>query len=116
MQKIRHQVKKQYADLHTSDPSSSTEISVSYDGSWLTRGHTSKYGVGCIIYVLTGYVLDYAVLSKYCKSCTYAVRDLDENSPEFSIWMEGHKDFCQKNHTASSNAMETFAAAQIWQR
>lgn len=30
--------------------------------------------------------------------------------------MEGHKNLCSKNHTASSNAMEMFAAAQIWNR
>lgn len=44
-------------------------IAVSYDGSWLTRGHTSFVGIGCVIDILTGYVLDAHVMSSYCLVC-----------------------------------------------
>ncbi|GFY06771.1 hypothetical protein TNCV_2203041 [Trichonephila clavipes] len=35
------------------------DIGVSYDGSWLIRGHTSNIGVGCVIDLLTGFVINY---------------------------------------------------------
>jgi FKBP-type peptidyl-prolyl cis-trans isomerase (trigger factor) len=37
------------------------DISVSYDGTWMKRGFTSKFGVGVAIDVLTGLVVDYEV-------------------------------------------------------
>ena len=30
------------------------DISVSFDGIWLTRGHSSHIGVGCVVDLLTG--------------------------------------------------------------
>ena len=44
-------------------------IAVSYDGTWHTRGHSSKVGVVCAIDLLTGICIDYHVLSKYCQKC-----------------------------------------------
>ncbi|GFV23431.1 uncharacterized protein TNCV_4781431 [Trichonephila clavipes] len=41
------------------------DVSVSYDGTWQKRGHTSNLGLGIIIDVLSGLVLDFEVLSKY---------------------------------------------------
>ncbi|GFW83858.1 uncharacterized protein TNCV_1491991 [Trichonephila clavipes] len=35
------------------------DISVSFDGSWLTCGHTSLIGIACVIDILTGYVIDF---------------------------------------------------------
>ena len=46
------------------DPTASTDhlcITVSFDGSWHKRGHTSMYGVAAVIDVLTGLVVDYVV-------------------------------------------------------
>ena len=39
------------------------DIDVSYDGSWHTRGHTSKSGIGCIIDNKTVLVVDFQCLS-----------------------------------------------------
>ena len=33
-------------------------IAVSYDGIWLTREHQSHIGIGCVIDVLTGLVIE----------------------------------------------------------
>ncbi|GFU79078.1 uncharacterized protein TNCV_304491 [Trichonephila clavipes] len=41
-----------------------TDLSVSFDGTWLTRGHTSLIGVECVIDMLTGYVVDFEVMKK----------------------------------------------------
>ena len=40
--------------------------SVSFDGSWMTRGHKSLYRIGCVVDVMTGLVIDLAVLALYC--------------------------------------------------
>lgn len=91
-------------------------ISVSFDGTWLTRGHTSQIGVGCIIDLLTGYVVDYEVLLKRCTECEQAKASLMENSPEFDVWFQGHKKVCSINHSGSSGAMEVEAALKLWKR
>ena len=46
------------------------DVTVSFDGTWHKRGFTSNYGVGIVIDAMTGFVLDYTVLSKYCQACT----------------------------------------------
>lgn len=92
------------------------DLTVSYDGSWMTRGHSSLLGVGCVIDVRTGYVIDFEIMSKYCHECVLTKIDLGEDSLEFDIWMEGHKSKCQKNHSGSSGAMEMAAAVEIWRR
>lgn len=45
-------------------------IGVGYDGTWLTRGHKSHIGTGFVIDMETGFVLDYEVLSNFCKACS----------------------------------------------
>lgn len=59
------------------------DISVSYDGTWHKRGHTSLYGIGIVIDVLTGLIIDYEVLSKYCVECASASNELGKESAEF---------------------------------
>ncbi|GFT04637.1 uncharacterized protein TNCV_334011 [Trichonephila clavipes] len=48
------------------------DISVSFDGSWLTRVHTSLIGIACVIDILTGYVIDFEVMCKVCRNCSVA--------------------------------------------
>ena len=43
------------------------DIAVSFDGSWMTRGHKSHIGVGFVIDCETGFILDYQVLSNICR-------------------------------------------------
>ena len=40
------------------------DLTVSYDGSWMKRGHNSSYGIGCVIDTVTGLVLDLTVLMR----------------------------------------------------
>ena len=44
-------------------------IDFSFDGTLQRRGHVSHYGVGAVVEILTGYVVDYHVLSTYCHQC-----------------------------------------------
>ncbi|GFU36845.1 uncharacterized protein TNCV_3727091 [Trichonephila clavipes] len=92
------------------------DLSVSFDGTWLTRGHTSLIGVGCVIDMLTGYVVDFEVMSKVCRHCSVAKNKLGQSSAEFSIWYEGHKSECDVNHLGSSTSMEMEAALTLWKR
>ncbi|GFV65131.1 uncharacterized protein TNCV_152591 [Trichonephila clavipes] len=114
----RNIVRKQHLDLNDEEKKETgvLDITVSFDGSWQKRGYESLYGIGVVIDLLPGLVIDYEILSKYCTECTNAVRDLSFDNPDFAIWYEGHKSECQVNHTCSSSSMEMEAAAIMWQR
>ena len=75
------------------------DITVSFDGTWAKKGHTSLFGIVFVISVDTGEVLDYHVLSKFCKSC--------------SVW-EAKKD--DDPFKYSSPAMEAEGALILWSR
>ncbi|GFX84806.1 uncharacterized protein TNCV_125741 [Trichonephila clavipes] len=92
------------------------DITVSYDGTWQKRGHSSMYGIGIVIDILTGLIVDYEILSKYCSECTTAKRDLGENSAEYSIWCKSHQEECSENYVGSSNATEIKAVEILWKR
>lgn len=110
---VREAVKKEYG---ATDNREIVDIGVSYDGTWLTRGHTSNVGIGCVIDLLTGFVIDYEVMSKRCDECQHTKHALGENSAEFNIWYAGHRDSCSVTHVGSSGSMEVSAAVKIWQR
>lgn len=118
LQVSRDLVRKTYFEQNSlqEDSDAIIDITVSYDGTWQKRGHTSLYGIGAVIDIATGVVLDYEVLSKYCPECTSAARDLHEKSAEFEIWQRGHKSCCQNNFDGSSCSMEMCAALILWKR
>lgn len=92
-------------------PSSPNNITVVYDGTWLTRGHSSHIGVGCIIEFYTGLVLDCTVLSNFCLGCC---QQPAESDPNFVTWAEKHQ--CQKNTDVGSGQMEVEAALTLFRR
>lgn len=113
-EKTLQAVRKAYVEL---DPSLAKveilDVKVTYDGSWHTRGHSSNVGIGIVIDVLTGLVLDYVVLSKYCTWCSLAEKRFGDKKTEFDEAMKIHKETekCEKNFYGSSNMMEVDAAA-----
>ncbi|GFX88941.1 uncharacterized protein TNCV_2576481 [Trichonephila clavipes] len=66
--------------------------------------------------MLTGYVVDFEVMSKVCRHCSVAKNKLGQSSAKFSIWYEGHKSECDINHLGSSTSMEMEAALTLWKR
>lgn len=117
LKRARIEVIKAYSEIEGSlDHEGPMNIAVSYDGSWQKRGFTSKYGIGCIIEVITGLVVDYEVLSKYCRVCERKRTEINEESDEFEEWYLTHKHQCQANYEGSSPAMETEAAKRLWKR
>ena len=75
-------------------------LDVSYDGIWKKRGFQSPFGVGFMIDTLTGLVIDYAVLSKYCFECEQVGKQL--SGEELEMWKQLHVDQCAINHTGST--------------
>ena len=74
------------------------DLAVSYDGSWMRRGHNSKYGLGCVIEIETGLVLDFVVMSSYCHSCASAVAHYGGgNTEEYKTWKDSHTN-CNTNY------------------
>ncbi|GFU01542.1 uncharacterized protein TNCV_654951 [Trichonephila clavipes] len=108
---VRSQVKSAYQSN-----SVITDIDVTFDGTWLTRGHSSQIGVGCVIDLLTGFVMDFEIMPKRCIEFEHAKSGLGENSAEFHVWYESRISSCAINHIGSSCAMEQEAALKLWQR
>ena len=83
------------------------DITVSFDGTWHIKGHF-------VINTLSGLVLDYVVLSKYCAECQLVGDKL--TGEEKRLWLEAHHTVCDRNHLGSSGAMETAGAKLLWSR
>ena len=105
-------LKAAHVDL---DPDFDGCITVSFDGSWHKRGHTSKYGLGVVIDALTGLVIAHEVLSKYCHAYNWNKTVLGEHSVQFLEWQASHND-CSVNYSGSSKAMEVEVAIRLWKR
>lgn len=94
-------------------------ISVSFDGSWLTRGHKSLVGIGCVIDMLTGLVLDVHVLNMHCTVCARTGEWIRKETPQnFEKWLADHKasGLCATNYQGTSGMMEVKAAEVLWSR
>ena len=87
------------------------DIPVSFPGLWQKRGHSSHNDVASVIDLLTGFALDFEVLSNYCSKCKIA-----EGMPDDSDWKEKHRANCPKNFDGTSNAMEAECAERLWKR
>ncbi|GFV90724.1 uncharacterized protein TNCV_2224401 [Trichonephila clavipes] len=88
---------------------------VTVDATWLTRGHSSQIGVGCVIDLLIGFVMDFEIVSKRCIECEHAKSGLGQHSAEFHMWYEGHISSCVIYYIISSCAIEQEAALKLWQ-
>ncbi|GFU28516.1 uncharacterized protein TNCV_467531 [Trichonephila clavipes] len=90
---VRSQVKSAYQSN-----SVITDIDVTFDGTWVTRGHSFQIGVGYEIDLLAGLVMDFEILSKRCIECNHPKSGLEENSAEFHVWYECHISPCAVNN------------------
>ncbi len=107
-------IKEKYADIGVlPDANNVLDISVSFDGSWQRRGHSSHNGLGVAIDLLTGLPVDFEVLSNFCHKCLEAP---EKDDPLYKEWYNHHKDKCNKNYAGSSNSMEQQCAKVIWER
>ena len=66
------------------DPNGIIPIIVSYDGTWYRRGHSSHHGVGVVIELHTGLVIDTYVVINYCAKCSVSMPATSD--PTYSDW------------------------------
>ncbi len=108
----REILKDAYAEVGVNeDKDGILDVSVSYDGTWQKRGHTSHNGAACTIDLLTGLPIDFEVLSNYCSKCSSTADEKKDQE-----WVEKHAPNCSKNFNGTSGAMEVAAAERLWKR
>ena len=84
----------------TLDSSDVLDISISFDDTWLTRGHSSHIGVGCVVDLLAGLCLDAHVMCTYCHVCeTTSKKIYKDTYLEYAGWLVQHLPKCEKNLT-----------------
>ncbi|GBN37495.1 hypothetical protein AVEN_103721-1 [Araneus ventricosus] len=75
----------------------SSDIMVSGDGTWKTRGHSSLVGVCTVIGPEIGKVIDIDVMSSYCKSCEVSKKLYsDKSKSSYQQWQSDHAKSYQK--------------------
>lgn len=116
LEEARNCVRNHHKKINSVTEDDVINISVSYDGTWHKRGFTSNYGVGCVIDMDTGFIIDYCILSKFCRNCSMTKQQLGEDSAEYYFWNIGHKSDCEMNYEGSSPNMEVTAAETLWKR
>ena len=94
------------------------DIAVSFDGTWAKRGHTSLYGVVFVLSVDMGEVLDYHIMSKFCKACSMWESKKESDPQKYNEWKIQHlqSNDCTINFEGSSPAMEMEGAIINWSR
>lgn len=108
MSQCARKVEALYEDLCFGHKSN---IAVCYDGTWMTRGHSSHIGVGAVVELFTGYVLDYVVLSNFCLGCKNGPKP---DSEGYSKWKESHQ--CHINTESKAGQMEVEAGLILFER
>ena len=88
-------------------------IDIGYDGSWHRRGFSSHYGIGVIIELNTGLVLDVHVMINLCLICQKGPKTTDDN---YDQWFNEHKSICTRNHTGSASSMEFEVVSVLFSR
>lgn len=73
---------------------------MSFDGTWMTRGHKSHIGIRFIIDINTGTVVDFEVLSNFCYICKMEERKGKKKDHS-----------CVKDFDGKSGSMEAEASA-----
>jgi putative NIF3 family GTP cyclohydrolase 1 type 2 len=99
------------------NPNFNGNIAVSFDGTWHTRGHSSKTGVACVIDLLTGVCIDWHVMSKFCQKCEKEGAKMKAvGQMAYNQWWNDHQEDCSKNFEGSSGMMEVDGALELWKR
>jgi hypothetical protein len=91
------------------------DIAVTMDGTWMRRGHVSKFGARSVISVDNGKFLDTEVCSKFCHACPQYFKD-NKKSTIYKEWYAKHKSNCAVNFEGTSGGMEVAEALKIFSR
>ncbi|GFX58321.1 uncharacterized protein TNCV_205081 [Trichonephila clavipes] len=104
----------QSAALEEVTLTNSSDIIISGDETWKTRGYSSRVGVCAVIGDKTGKCNDAEVMSSFCKGCDSWKRR--KGSPAYKTRKILHVKECLKNHNGSAGMMETVGMVRIFQR
>ncbi|GFW25467.1 uncharacterized protein TNCV_3721951 [Trichonephila clavipes] len=102
----------QSAALEEVTLANSSDIIISGDGTWKTRGYSSRVGVWAVIGDKTGKCIDAEKMSSFCKGCDSWKRR--KGSPAYKKWKILHVKECLKNHNGSADMMETVGMIRIY--
>ncbi|XP_059158376.1 uncharacterized protein LOC131942490 [Physella acuta] len=81
------------------------------------HGHKSLIGLGSVIEVQTGLVLDVHVTSLHCQTCATTGEKMKVNKAEYEVWLAHHKENgCTVNYSGTSGMMESEQAVTMWNR
>jgi len=94
---------------------SDVNLTVSGDGTWKKRGHTSRFGVTTLAGKFGKKIIDTVVKSTYCKSCEVWEKKKNTHPEEYEEWLEGHDD-CDANHIGSAGKMEVDSVKEMFGR
>lgn len=100
----REKVRQHYTqelDEHP-DQAGNVAITVTFDGTWMTRGHKSHIGVCFVLDAYTRTVIDMEVLCNHCVICN------DGKLKKQHV--------CHMNFTGKAGAMEKEGAVRLWSR
>ncbi|XP_050709396.1 uncharacterized protein LOC126994185 [Eriocheir sinensis] len=89
------------------------DVDVTFDGTWMTRGHRSHIGIAFVLEADTRQVLDFEVLCNHCIPCS---KERTSHRDTFQEWFQTHKSRCHKNFEGKAGEMEAEAARRLWQR
>ncbi|KAA0196218.1 hypothetical protein HAZT_HAZT005313 [Hyalella azteca] len=107
-------VRQYYVNSEGRDDDGLLDIEVSFDGTWMTRGHKSHLGIGLIVECNTGLAIDFEVISNYCQRCNAYEKRL--SADEFAEWKRLRHARCMKNFDGKAGAFEKEAAVRLWGR
>ncbi|GFX18691.1 uncharacterized protein TNCV_3311521 [Trichonephila clavipes] len=105
----------QSAALEEVTLTNSSDIIISGDGTWKTRGYSSRVGVCAVIGDKTGKCIDAEVMSSFCKGCDSWKRRKGVTCLQ-KVENSLHVKECLKNHNGSADMMETVGMVRIFQR
>ncbi|ROT82000.1 hypothetical protein C7M84_024854 [Penaeus vannamei] len=90
-----------------------SDIIVSFDCAWETRGHQSHIGLAFIVEANTGAILDKQVLCNLCSVCERKRQSLPAN--DYANWFLSHT-HCSKNFDGPAGRMEAEEAQRMFLR
>ena len=99
------------SEMHGNNPGIS-QCSVSCDGTWQRRGHSSLNGCVTVLSMETGKCVDIDILTKVCHVCQKINRVTDPD--EKRLLEADHVGKCKSNFTGSAPSMETVGVKKFF--
>jgi len=87
---------KEIREINNCEEDDLADISITIDGTWMKRGHSSLYGAVFSLFWQTGKVIDYEIKSKFCYKCNYLNKQDERPLQDYLCWKASH--LCDITH------------------